>query len=240
MSGNKLCFFFGLSLEEECVYWGIQAIHVLSGNKLTGFTLLFLFLLSCSTFTPTEAYDALDPNGNITIKWDLMTWTPDGYVAVVTMFNFQQYRHIQAPGWTLGWTWVKKEVIWAMVGSQTTEQGDCSKYKGNVPDCCKKDPTVVDLLPGTPYNQQVANCCRGGVLKPWAASSFQLSVGAAGTTNKTVRLPKHFTLKAPPGHGYTCGPAKIVEPTRFLTPDKRRFTRAMMTWIVICKYSMVN
>ena len=27
-----------------------------------------------------EAYDSLDPNGNITIKWDVMQWTPDGYV----------------------------------------------------------------------------------------------------------------------------------------------------------------
>ncbi|KAI3702492.1 hypothetical protein L6452_28230 [Arctium lappa] len=27
-----------------------------------------------------EAYDALDPNGNITIKWDIISWTPDGYV----------------------------------------------------------------------------------------------------------------------------------------------------------------
>lgn len=26
------------------------------------------------------AYDPLDPNGNITIKWDVMSWTPDGYV----------------------------------------------------------------------------------------------------------------------------------------------------------------
>lgn len=30
-----------------------------------------------------EAYDALDPNGNITIKWDIMNWTPDGYVVSV-------------------------------------------------------------------------------------------------------------------------------------------------------------
>lgn len=28
----------------------------------------------------TDAYDALDPSGNITIKWDVMQWTPDGYV----------------------------------------------------------------------------------------------------------------------------------------------------------------
>lgn len=148
------------------------------------------------------------------------------------MFNFQQYRHIPAPGWTLGWTWAKKEVIWSMMGAQTTEQGDCSKYKGNVPHCCKKDPTVVDLLPGTPYNQQIANCCKGGVINSWgqdpnnAASSFQISVGAAGTTNKTVRMPKNFTLKAP-GPGYTCGPAKIVKPTKFVTSDGRRTTQAM-------------
>lgn len=152
--------------------------------------------------------------------------------AVVTIFNFQQYRHIQEPGWTLGWTWAKKEVIWSMVGGQTTEQGDCSKYKGNIPHCCKKNPTVVDLLPGTPYNQQIANCCKGGVINSWAqdpanaASSFQLSVGAAGTTNKTVRVPKNFTLKAP-GPGYTCGPAKIVKPTKFVTQDGRRVTQAM-------------
>ncbi|GJN23277.1 hypothetical protein PR202_gb10913 [Eleusine coracana subsp. coracana] len=142
----------------------------------------------------TEAYDSLDPNGNITIKWDIMQWTPDGYVAVVTMFNYQQFRHIGAPGWQLGWTWAKKEVIWSMVGAQTTEQGDCSKFKGNVPHCCKRDPTIVDLLPGTPYNMQIANCCKAGVINTFnqdpanAAASFQISVGLAGTTNKTVKL----------------------------------------------------
>ncbi|KAM7516689.1 hypothetical protein LguiA_006272 [Lonicera macranthoides] len=204
--------------------------------------LLLLFFLSSSCFTSTEAYDALDPNGNITIKWDVISWTPDGYVAVVTMFNFQQYRHIQAPGWTLGWTWAKKEVIWSMMGAQTTEQGDCSKFKGNIPHCCKKDPLVVDLLPGTPYNQQIANCCKGGVINSWvqdqsnAASSFQISVGAAGTTNKTVRVPKNFTLRAP-GPGYTCGPAKVGKPTKYVTSDGRRVTQAMMTWNVTCTYS---
>lgn len=152
--------------------------------------------------------------------------------AVVTMYNFQQYRHIQAPGWTLGWTWAKKEVIWSMMGAQTTEQGDCSRYKGNTPHCCKKNPTVVDLLPGTPYNQQIANCCKGGVINSWVqdpsnfASSFQVSVGAAGTTNKTVRVPKNFTLKAP-GPGYTCGPAKVGKPTKFVSQDGRRQTQAM-------------
>jgi len=202
----------------------------------SSFAVLLVLLAFSSTFTSAEAYDALHPTGNITIKWDVMGWTPDGYVAVVTMYNFQQYRHIEAPGWTLGWTWAKKEVIWSMVGAQTTDQGDCRRFKGNIPHSCRKDPTVVDLLPGTPYNQQVANCCKGGVLNPWEASSFQASVGDAGTTNKTVRLPKNFTLRAP-GPGYTCGPAKIVRPSKFLTADKRRVTQALMTWNLTCTYS---
>ncbi|KAK6921023.1 LOW QUALITY PROTEIN: hypothetical protein RJ641_014701 [Dillenia turbinata] len=29
-------------------------------------------------FSRTGAYDPLDPNGNITIKWDVISWTPDG------------------------------------------------------------------------------------------------------------------------------------------------------------------
>ncbi|KAL0377615.1 UNVERIFIED_CONTAM: protein COBRA [Sesamum radiatum] len=145
--------------------------------RVTNSTILLFFLVSCFTFTSTDAYDALDPNGNITIKWDVISWTPDGYVAVVTMFNFQQYRHIQAPGWTLGWL---------------GEEGSDLEHDG--------------------------------------------SVGAAGTTNKTVRVPKNFTLKAP-GPGYTCGPAKIVKPTKFVTQDGRRVTQAMMTWNVTCTYS---
>ena len=31
-----------------------------------------------------EAYDALDPTGNITIKWDVISWTQDGYVVSIT------------------------------------------------------------------------------------------------------------------------------------------------------------
>ncbi|XVF11756.1 hypothetical protein REPUB_Repub08aG0055300 [Reevesia pubescens] len=191
------------------------------------------------------AYDPLDPTGNITIKWDIMSWTPDGYVAVVTMTNFQMYRHIMSPGWSLGWVWPKKEVIWSMVGAQATDQGDCSSFKlGNIPHCCKRNPTVVDLLPGVPYNQQIANCCKGGVVSSWgqdssaAVSSFQLSVGRAGTSNKTVRLPMNFTLLAP-GLGYSCSQAKKVPSTVFISADGRRKTQAWMTWNVTCTYSQI-
>ncbi|XWS60416.1 hypothetical protein CRYUN_Cryun07bG0035000 [Craigia yunnanensis] len=190
------------------------------------------------------AYDPLDPTGNITIKWDIMSWTPDGYVAVVTMTNFQMYRHIMSPGWSLGWVWAKKEVIWSMVGAQTTDQGDCSKFTANIPHCCKRNPTVVDLLPGVPYNQQIANCCKGGVVSSWgqdpsaAVSSFQLSVGRAGTSNKTVRLPMNFTLLGP-DLGYTCSQAKKVPSTVFISADGRRKTQAWMTWNVTCTYSQI-
>ncbi|WVZ57282.1 hypothetical protein U9M48_007687 [Paspalum notatum var. saurae] len=203
---------------------------------------LVVALLLAVACSGAVAYDPLDPNGNITIKWDVISWTPDGYVAMVTMSNYQMYRHIMAPGWTLGWSWAKKEVIWSIVGAQATEQGDCSKFKAGIPHCCKRTPAVVDLLPGVPYNQQIANCCKAGVVSAWgqdpaaSVSAFQVSVGLAGTTNKTVKLPTNFTL-AGPGPGYTCGPAKVVPSTVYFTPDHRRKTQALMTWTVTCTYS---
>ncbi|KAF3547680.1 hypothetical protein DY000_02001593 [Brassica cretica] len=142
-----------------------------------------------------EAYDALDPTGNITIKWDIISWTADGYVAVVSIFNFQQYRHIQAPGWQLRGSWYKKEVIWSMVGAQATEQGDCSKFKGNIPHCCKKTPTVVDLLPGTPYNQHISNCCRGGVISSWAqdpATAVGRTTSSRSCNVHSICVPSEF------------------------------------------------
>uniref|UniRef100_A0A0D3FJU2 COBRA-like protein n=1 Tax=Oryza barthii TaxID=65489 RepID=A0A0D3FJU2_9ORYZ len=201
--------------------------------------LALLLVVTCSV---AVAYDPLDPKGNITIKWDVISWTPDGYVAMVTMSNYQMYRQILAPGWTVGWSWAKKEVIWSIVGAQATEQGDCSKFKGGIPHSCKRTPAIVDLLPGVPYNQQIANCCKAGVVSAYgqdpagSVSAFQVSVGLAGTTNKTVKLPTNFTL-AGPGPGYTCGPATIVPSTVYLTPDRRRRTQALMTWTVTCTYS---
>ncbi|TMX00528.1 hypothetical protein EJD97_000652 [Solanum chilense] len=189
--------------------------------SLNSYTIVFLFFVLCSR---SAAYDALDPNGNITIKWDVISWTPDGYVAVVTMNNFQMYRPIMSPGWTLGWTWAKNEVIWAMMGAQVQIKG------------------IVQSSEATFLTAQIANCCKGGVVASMgkdssaALSAFQISVGAAGTTNRTVKLPKNFTFVAP-GGGYTCGPAKIIRPTRFITPDGRRVTQAMMTWRVVCTYS---
>ncbi|KAG6779291.1 hypothetical protein POTOM_015664 [Populus tomentosa] len=201
------------------------------------FIVLFLVLFSCS-----GAYDPLDPTGNVTIKWDIMSWTTDGYIAIVTLFNFQTFRHFMKPGWTIGWTWAKKEIIWSINGAQAVEQGDCSKFKANIPHSCRRSPAVVDLLPGVPFNQQFGNCCKGGVVAAWgqdpsaAISQFQITVGLSGTSNKTVKLPKSFTLLGP-GPGYTCGPPKMVPSTKFLTPDGLRRTQALLTWNVTCTYS---
>ncbi|KAG2316778.1 hypothetical protein Bca52824_019900 [Brassica carinata] len=195
--------------------------------------IIILLLVSFSCFTSSEALTS--NNENITIKWDLMTWTPDGYVAVVTAYNYQKQRSIPSPGWKMSWRWARQEVIWSMVGAKTTEQGDCSKYKGNIPKSCVRKPTVVDLLPGTPYNQQVANCCKGGVLKPDLASSFQITVGAAGTSNSTARMAVNFMFTAPK-QVYICGPTKNVMPTKFITSDRRRTTSALMTWNITCVF----
>ncbi|EOA14836.1 hypothetical protein CARUB_v10028146mg [Capsella rubella] len=193
--------------------------------------MIVLLLVSFSCLTYSEARSS--NNGHITVKWDLMSWTPDGYVAVVTAYNYQKQRSV--PGWTMSWRWTRKEVIWSMIGAQTTEQGDCSQYKGNIPHSCIRKPTVVDLLPGTPYNQQIANCCKSGVLKPGLESSFQLAVGAAGTSKKTARMPVNFMFSAPKQQ-YICGPTKNVRSTKFITADGRRITSAMATWNITCVF----
>ncbi|CAN7089841.1 unnamed protein product [Brassica rapa subsp. narinosa] len=196
-------------------------------------SIIILLLVSFSCFISSGALTS--NKGNITIKWDLMNWTPDGYIAVVTAYNNQKQRSIPSPGWKMSWRWAKKEVIWSMAGAQTTEQGDCSMFKGNIPKSCVRKPTVIDLLPGTPYNQQISNCCKGGVLKPGLASSFQISVGAAGTSNSTVRMAVNFMFTAPKQQ-YICGPTKNVMRTKFITSDSKRTTSALMTWNIACVF----
>ncbi|XP_068642827.1 COBRA-like protein 2 isoform X1 [Aristolochia californica] len=206
--------------------------------------LLMGLLLLVSGFAVSEAYDTMDPHGNITIKWDVMEWHDDRYTAVVTIYNYQLYRHIDHPGWRYEWAWPGEEVIWNMWGAEATEQGNCSKYRApNIPHSCEKKPVVVDFLPGVPYNQQVKNCCKGGVLSTMTqdptsyAASFQIDIGTSPAANSSSDddfvLPQNHSLGLP---GYTCGPAYLVPSTTF-TSDGRRFTRAVKTWNVTCTYS---
>ncbi|KAF9620162.1 hypothetical protein IFM89_010897 [Coptis chinensis] len=127
----------------------------------------------------------------------------------VIRYLTSKYRHIQSAGdGPLGWEWSKKEVIRSMAGAQAQAGGLFKVQRKCSPLLCLRKPFVVDFLPGTPYNQQGCQFFAKGSDnfmdrdRDNAISSFQISVGSAGTTNKTVRAPKHFTLKVP-GPGYT-------------------------------------
>ncbi|KAF3628792.1 COBRA-like protein 6 [Capsicum chacoense] len=187
---------------------------------------------------PVYGYDPLDPTGNITIKWDVIQSDPDHKIRV-SIFNYQLFRHVEQPGWKLRWSWHGKEVIWDMRGAETTEQGDCSAVRGS-PHCCEKEPVIVDLLPGVPYNMQTANCCKGGVLTSMTqdpgkyGASFEMGIGSASDDGSGPRIPENFTLGIP---GYTCGQPFPVPPSKFSVDKGRRKTQAVATWDVICTYS---
>lgn len=104
-----------------------------------------------------------------------------------------------------------------MQGAKATEKGDCSRFElgGIIPHSCKKNPTIVDATPSTPYSKRITDCCRGGVLGsllPDPANSitaFQLFVGEAGMNNGIIRLPKNFTLTVP---GYVAVQRSLSRP----------------------------
>nr|XP_051211818.1 COBRA-like protein 7 [Lolium perenne] len=205
--------------------------------------LVFLCYLS-SQFA--DAYDPVDPLGNITINWDFTSMDTNQYTVMVSIHNYQLYRHIERPGWRLGWAWSGHEIIWDVRGAETTELGNCSGVHfdpGHPPHCCEKRPVVVDLPPGAPYNIQVANCCRGGVLSSLtqnnstATAAFQMSVGGfdrdGGDPNGDPVKPANFSLGVP---GYTCSNATQVPATRSKV-DEQRHVQVMLTWQITCSYS---
>lgn len=136
------------------------------------------------------------------------------------------YRHIESPGWKLSWKWSGREVIWDMRGAEATEQGNCSEYLGRpqLPHCCEREPVIVDLLPGTPYNMQVQNCCKSGVLSSLtqdpakSMASFQMNIGSMGM------MPYDFNIGL---SGYTCGNATKVPATKYVFDNGRRKTQAL-------------
>ncbi|XP_010246052.1 PREDICTED: COBRA-like protein 6 [Nelumbo nucifera] len=167
----------------------------------------------------------------------------DTHQARVSIFNFQLFRHVETPGWKLSWEWSNLEVIWNIVGAEATEQGDCSRIKGSqLPHSCEKKPVIVDLLPGTPYNMQVANCCKGGVLSSMTqdptkyGAAFQMNVGMVSQAIANMTMPGNFSLGLP---GYSCSEPFNVTPSKFSSDNGRRWTQALRTWNVTCSYSQV-
>uniref|UniRef100_N1QQH3 Uncharacterized protein n=1 Tax=Aegilops tauschii TaxID=37682 RepID=N1QQH3_AEGTA len=131
----------------------------------------------------------------------------------VSLQNYQLYRHLEDPGWRLSWFWAGDEVILDAKGAEATEQGNCTRFVGA--HSCKKRPVMMDLGPGTPYNLQVANCCRGGVLSSLvqnskaATSTFMMTVGNfAPSSDVGPQMPFNFSIGVP---GYTCSNATVSE-----------------------------
>uniref|UniRef100_A0ACD5UU41 Uncharacterized protein n=1 Tax=Avena sativa TaxID=4498 RepID=A0ACD5UU41_AVESA len=205
---------------------------------------LFIFVCYLSSRS-ADAYDPVDPLGNITIIWDFVDIDTTSTV-MVTIHNYQLYRHIEHPGWRLGWTWAGHEIIGDVTGAETTEQGNCSGVHfdpSKPPHCCDKRPVMVDLQPGTPPIKQVANCCRGGVLSSLtqnnitATAAFQMYVNnferEGGDPNGAPVKPTNFSIGVP---GYTCSNATQVPATRSMV-DKLRHVQVQLTWQITCSYS---
>ncbi|XP_012568188.1 COBRA-like protein 6 [Cicer arietinum] len=210
-------------------------------QRSMGNILIFIFF---SIIVSSYGYDPLDPFGNITVTWDFLSDNGETVDVRVSIYNFQLFRHVEEPGWKLSWDWRGNEVIWAMLGAEAIEQGNCTRFRGQQkPHCCKKHPVIIDLMPGTPYNMQSANCCKGGVLTSLTqnqakhGASFQMnymksSFSVSGSSSN-FSMPENFTLGIP---GYSCGTPFEVPPTKF-TKDGYRWQQVLETWNVTCIYS---
>ncbi|CAL9014220.1 unnamed protein product [Prunus brigantina] len=118
-------------------------------------------------------------------------------ISVIVVVSIH-YRHIRAPGWSIGWTWVKKEAIWPMLGSEATKRGkNCSSLKDAIP-----------------HNWVLKSWVQNGALD---VGFFTIIVAQSETTYIDVRVPKSFTLKAP-GLGYTCGSTMTWNVTCMFSP----------------------
>ncbi|MBA0849269.1 hypothetical protein Goshw_013678, partial [Gossypium schwendimanii] len=151
----------------------------------------------------------------------------------VSIFNFQLYRHIERPGWQLGWEWQGDEAIMSMLGAEATEQGNCSRFKGgeNLPHCCEKQPMIIDLLPEASFNMKTSNCCKGGVLSSMVqdpsnyAAIFVMKIGAVNSSDR-FKMPGNFSFGV---SGYTCGQPVRVPPSRYSSDSGRRWTQALVS-----------
>ncbi|KAK7351911.1 hypothetical protein VNO77_11676 [Canavalia gladiata] len=212
---------------------------VLIVHRVYPCTLKLILLIALCTLS--DCYDPLDSNGNITITFDIYQRTDNGYLARVTLQNYYQYRHVDKPGWSLGWTWANKEVIWSMSGGLATDRGNCSSYSGSdMPHSCKKDPIIVGLSSDVSQNRS-EQCCQGGTLSAWAIdplnsfSSFELEVRNLGD-NPLGQAPNNLTLMAP-GPGYTCSPLLDTDPTVSSDFGGLRQVPVLRTWKSTCAYS---
>ncbi|PON58160.1 COBRA-like protein [Trema orientale] len=77
-----------------------------------------------------------------------------------------------------------------MWGAEATEQGNCTRFRrGQLPHCCEKQPEIVDLMVGAPYNLQVSNCCKGGLLTSLIQDPTKHIGGNLGSAQQTSLRP---------------------------------------------------
>ncbi|KAL5561124.1 hypothetical protein UlMin_030871 [Ulmus minor] len=213
----------------------------LDGSSIVLWQLIWFTIVG---FSFVDCYDPLDPNGNITVTFDIFLWTTDGYLARVNIQNYYQYRHVDKPGWYLGWTWTKNEVIWSMKGAFATSMGNCSSFQSDIPHSCQKNPVIADLNPDQASPEKMTeDCCRGGILYPSAInplksfSSFEIKVGNLdGNSSVHAQAPQNVSLMAP-DPGYSCSPLLDVEPTVSSDIGGRRQVQVFRTWKSTCTYS---
>ncbi|KAI3515896.1 hypothetical protein L1887_14801 [Cichorium endivia] len=160
---NLRCFKDGLSSEDA-----EKRLEIFGYNKLEEKTVnclllsrLAITLLPLYDFGLIETWKSLFSGEQVLEVFRVYVKSPVIALAnrriIVPIYNYQLYRHIEPPRWKL---------IWDMRGAEATEQGNCSAYLGKpqLPHSWEREPAIIDLLPGTPYNMQVQNCCKGGVL----------------------------------------------------------------------------
>ncbi|CAK7329558.1 unnamed protein product [Dovyalis caffra] len=236
---NNLCIFPYLSNLYPPEFIDLQTKMEIILSCIRSSALMLILLLSISNLS--DCYDPLDPNGNVTVTFDVHDRRSDGYVARVTIQNYYQYRHVDKPGWNIGWSWTNKEIIWSMFGAFATKQGECSSMTYPGAHSCMPNPVIADLLPDSPSVNMSENCCHGGLLSAWAIdplrsfSSFEMTVVNLDG-NSTIHPPANLTLLAP-GPGYSCGPVLETEPTVSSDIGGRRQVQVYKTWKSTCTYS---
>ncbi|KVH96538.1 Glycosyl-phosphatidyl inositol-anchored, plant [Cynara cardunculus var. scolymus] len=186
-------------------------LHILlQHSKVSNFTILGRLWLEIAGM-PKWKHKNPQSGFLIFILEMLSSWSSvKAIIARVSIQNYYQYRHVNKPGWKLGFTWSNKEVIWSISGAIATHQGNCSSFKDEIPHCCIPTPQIVDLMHGGVLTARAINAQQ-------SSSSFNMVVGNL----QVVQMPINLTLLVP-GPGYTCSPLEDTEPTVSLVIGGRR------------------
>ncbi|KAL7225075.1 hypothetical protein ACSBR1_020388 [Camellia fascicularis] len=146
----------------------------------------------------TYGYDPLDPNGNITIKWDVMQMNEDTQDLTTRLKAPIKNLYNICRGKQLPHCCEKKPIIIDLMPG--------ASYNKQVANCCKGG-----VLPSITQGLNLFG------------TAFQMNVGAS-TTSTNISMPGNFTLELV---GYTCGDPVEVAPSKFIEDNARRQIQAL-------------